>query len=233
MLLCGAAVVAGALVQGTVGFGLALVAAPVLILVEPQLVPAGMLVVSGVMPWTTLAQEWRHVDWWGLRWSLLGRVVGTSAGVWLVAVLSSDGIGVAVAVMILVSVGASLSGIHFAVTRARLLLAGVLGGVGGTATAIGGPPLAVLYQNAEGPQIRATLAAFFAVGQVISLTALLGSGVVEARAAWTGALLVPGTLVGALLARRLRHYVDAGRTRPAVLWVASISAVVLIVRAVV
>lgn len=223
----------GALVQGVVGFGIALVAAPVLILVDPRLVPAGMLVVSSVAPWATLVQEWRHIDWRGLRWSLVGRLLGTGAGVWLVAVLSSDGIGVAVAVMVLVAVAVSISGVHLGINRPRLLVAGALGGVGGTATAIGGPPMAVLYQHQDGPTIRATLAAFFAVGQVVSLLALLGSGVVEARAAWTGAVLIPGTALGAYLARLLRHHVDAGRMRPAVLAVTSVSAVALLVRAVV
>lgn len=217
--------------QGVVGFGIALVAAPVLILVDPRLVPAGMLVVSCVAPWTTLVQEWRHIDWRGLRWSLIGRLLGTGAGVWLVAVLSGDGIGVAVAVLVLVAVAVSISGVHLGINRPRLLVAGVLGGVGGTATAIGGPPMAVLYQHEDGPTIRATLAAFFAVGQVVSLVALLASGVVEARAAWTGAVLIPATLLGALLARRLRHHVDAGRMRPAVLTVAAVSAVALLVRA--
>lgn len=215
------------------GFGIALVAAPVLIIIDPRLVPAGMLVVSCAAPWATLVQEWRHIDWWGLRWSLLGRLAGTGAGVWLVAVLSSSGIGVAVAVMVLTAVAVSVSGVHLGITRARLVVAGALGGVGGTATAIGGPPMAVLYQHQHGPTIRATLAAFFAVGQVVSLTALLASGVVDVRAAWTGALLVPGTVVGAVLARRLRGHVDAGRMRPAVLTVAGTSAVVLLVRAVV
>ena len=227
------AVVAGALVQGVVGFGIALVAAPVLLLVDPRLVPAGMLVVSCAAPWTTLAQEWRQIDWWGLRWSLAGRLVGTGGGVWLVSVLSSDGIGLAVAVMVLVAVAVSISGVHVGINRGRLLVAGALGGVGGTATAIGGPPMAVLYQHQEGPTIRATLAGFFAVGQLVSLVALLGSGVVDARAAWTGAVLVPGTLVGAWLARLLRHHVDAGRMRPAVLTVATLSAIALVVRALV
>jgi len=224
-------VVAGALVQGVVGFGIALVAAPVLILVDPRLVPAGMLVVSCVAPWATLVQEWRHIDWRGFRWAMVGRLVGTGAGVWLVAVLSSNGIGVAVAVMVLLAVAVSVSGIHVAINRPRLVVAGLLGGVGGTATAIGGPPMAVLYQHQDGPTIRATLAAFFAVGQLVSLVALLASGVVDPRAAWTGVLLVPGTLLGAYLARRWRHHIDAGRTRPAVLAVASVSAVALVVRA--
>jgi uncharacterized membrane protein YfcA len=214
-----------------VGFVIGLVATPVLIVVDPALVPVGMLVVSCVMPWTTLAQEWRHIDWGGLRWSLFGRFVGTVGGVALVAVLSSDGLGIAVAVMIAVSVVASVSGLHVAVTKPRLLAAGVLGGVGGTATSIGGPPLAVVYANEDAPTIRATLAAFFAVGQLVSLLALLGTGVADPRAAWTGALLLPAIPLGAYLARRWRHHVDAGRTRPAVLVVASVSAVALVVRA--
>ena len=223
----------GALVQGVVGFGLALVAGPVLILVDPRLVPAAMLVMSAAAPWATLAQEWRYVDWGGLRWSLLGRFAGTAVGVWLVAVLTSDGIGVAVAVMVLVSVAVSVSGVHIAVTRPRLVAAGALGGVGGTATGIGGPPLALLYQDSGGPQIRATLAGFFAVGQLVSLGALLGSGVVEPRVALTGLTLIPATLLGAWAARHLRGHADARRMRPAVLVVATLSAVVLLVRALV
>jgi uncharacterized membrane protein YfcA len=219
-------------VQGTVGFGMALVAAPVLLLFDPRLVPAAMLVVSSAMPWTTLAQEWRHIDWWGLRWSLGGRLVGTVAGVWVVSAVGQDGIGVVVAVTVLLAVAVQLSRIHLPVNRPNLVVAGGLGGVGGTASGIGGPPLAVLYSGAEGPRIRATLAAFFAVGQAVSLAALLGTGVVEVRAAVTGLALLPATLLGAWVARHLRHHVDAGRTRPAVLALAAVSAVVLLLRAV-
>ena len=231
LAVCAGAVLVGAVVQGTVGFGIALVASPVLLLVDPRLVPTAMLVVSTAMPWTTLVQEWRHIDWWGLRWSLGGRLAGTVAGVWLVAALDADGIGVAVAVMVLATVVVQLSGVSVPVNRRNLLVAGALGGAGGTATAIGGPPLAVLYSGQRGPRIRATLAAFFAVGQAVSLATLLAAGVVDARAVGTGALLLPVTVVGALVARRLRGHVDAGRTRVAVLGLASVSAVLILLQA--
>ena len=233
LAVCAGAVLAGAVVQGTVGFGIALVAAPVLLLVDPRLVPTAMLVVSIAMPWTTLLQEWRHVDWWGLRWSLGGRLAGTAVGVWLVGALDAEGIGVAVAVMVLTTVAVQLSGVHLPVNRRNLLVAGALGGAGGTATAIGGPPMAVLYSGQEGPRVRATLAAFFTVGQAVSLVTLLVAGVVDARAVGTGLLLLPAMALGALLARGLRGHVDAGRTRPAVLALASVSAVLIIVQALV
>jgi hypothetical protein len=232
LLACVGAVVVGALVQGTVGFGIALVAAPVLLMVDPRLVPPAMLVVSSAMPWTTLAQEWRHIDWHGLRWSLAGRVVGTLAGVWVVGSLGADGVGLAIAVMVLLAVGVSVSGLHLPLNRRNLVVAGALGGAGGTASGIGGPPLAVLYSGESGPAIRATLAAFFAVGQALSLVALLGAGVVDGRAALTGLALLPGVLVGAVLARRLRRYLHPRLLRPAVLGLATVSAVVLVVRVV-
>lgn len=231
LAVCAGAVVLGAVVQGTVGFGIALVASPVLLFVDTRLVPVGMLVVSTAMPWTTLLQEWRHVDWWGLRWSLAGRLLGTGAGVWLVGVLDASGIGVAVAVMVLASVAVTLSGVHLPVNRRNLLVAGTLGGVGGTATSIGGPPMAVLYSGQQGPRIRATLAAFFAVGQLVSLASLLAAGVVDARAAGTGLLLVPAAVLGAVVARRLRGHLDSWRMREAVLGLATVSAVVILVQA--
>jgi uncharacterized protein len=230
---CAVAVFVGAVVQGTVGFGLALIAAPVLILVEPRLVPVGLIVVTGVMPWTTLLQEWKHVDWGGIRWSMAGRVLGTAVGVWLVAALSQNGIGVLVGVAVLLAIAVSVAGLHLDVTRPRLVVAGALGGVGGTATAIGGPPLAVLYQHASGPRIRATMAAFFAFGQIMSMAALLAAGVVDVRTIVTGATLVPAMLLGAWASGLLRPHVDAGRTRPAVLALAGVSALVLLVRSVV
>ena len=45
----------------------------------------------------------------------------------------------------------------------------IVSGVMGTAAGIGGPPLALMYQNREGQEIRATLAVAFAMGTVISL----------------------------------------------------------------
>jgi uncharacterized membrane protein YfcA len=232
LVVCVGAVVLGALVQGTVGFGIALVSAPVLLMVDPRLVPPAMLVVSSAMPWTTLVQEWRHIDWYGLKWSLAGRVVGTAIGVWVVGALGADGVSVAIAVMVLLAVAVSVSGLHMPLNRRNLVLAGVLGGTGGTASGIGGPPLAVLYSGQSGPAIRSTLAAFFAAGQALSLVSLLGAGVVDGRAALTGLALLPGVLIGALLARRLRRYLHPQLLRPAVLGLASISAVVLLVRVV-
>lgn len=76
----------GAAIQGTVGLGL--VAAPVAGLVAPQLVPELLLWLAMVMAATTLVSEHHGVHWSGLVWALPARILGTVAGVGVVAVLA-------------------------------------------------------------------------------------------------------------------------------------------------
>jgi hypothetical protein len=90
----------------------------------------------------------------------------------------------------------------------------------GTASSIGGPPMALVYQHGPGDRLRATLGAYFVAGALMSLAALavVGRfGVTEAR---LGAALVPGIVLGFAASSRLKALVDRGYTRPAVLSVA-------------
>ena len=66
----------------------------------------------------------------------------------------------------------------------------------GTAGGIGGPPLALVYQDRSGPEIRSTLAVAFLVGTGISLVALFFVGKLE----WEHVLLALQLLPGLFLA---------------------------------
>ena len=80
--------VLGATVQGLVGLGLGLVAAPVVTLLEPSLMPELMLVLAALLPFFTLVGSHEAIDWRGLAWVLPARVPGTAVGVLLLALLS-------------------------------------------------------------------------------------------------------------------------------------------------
>ena len=88
----------------------------------------------------------------------------------------------------------------------------------GTATAIGGPPLALLYQHHEGPVLRATLATF-ALGTGLSVVGLTLAGDRERLARGAGAGPAPGTLLGVAASSRLVGRLDEGLATPAVLTV--------------
>jgi uncharacterized protein len=228
ILLAGVIVTAGALVQGGAGFGLGVVAAPTLTLLDPSLMPGALLVAAAVLPLLTFAREPRHTDWRGLSWAFAGRLGGTAAGTAIVAVLSVRALGAVVGTIVLAAVALTATKFRIAKNPGTLVSAGFVSGATATASAIGGPPIALVYQRDTGPRIRATLAVFFSLGSVISLAALASAGHLPGRAVAAGAALVPFVTVGFVLSEPLRKYLDNGRMRGAVLILATVSATVLI-----
>jgi uncharacterized membrane protein YfcA len=224
------ALLAGATVQALVGLGLGLVAAPVVTLVAPELMPELMLWLAFAYPMVTLLVEREDIDWRGLGWSLPTRVLGTGLGVAAVATFTTGQLGVAVAVMVLLAVAVTWRAVELPLTPTTLMTAGLVSGVTGTATSIGGPPVAILYQHRPPREIRTTLAVYFMVGAAISLAGLGLAGQLEGHRALVALALVPVLPLGAVLGHALRRWLPAARVRPAVLVVCAGSALVLLVR---
>jgi uncharacterized membrane protein YfcA len=225
-----ATLVVGAAVQGLVGLGLGLVAAPVTMLLEPRLMPDLLLWLAMLMPLVTLVREHHDIDWSGLAWAAGARLPGTIAGVWLLGVFSERALGIAVGVMVLLSVLVTARAVVVPVTRASLVGAGLTSGVTGTATSIGGPPLALLLQHRPPAQIRSTLAVYFVLGAAMSLVGLGATGELEQGTFWLAMLLVPCLVLGFALSRSVHRRMPAHRIRTGVLSVCGASAVVLLVR---
>jgi len=223
-------VLVGAALQGIVGIGLNLVAAPVVTLIAPQLMPVVPLLWAVVYPVATLAREWRHADWRGLRWTVGGRVPGTVVGVGVVAWASDRALGVVVGVMVLVAVLLTWRAVRVPVNPGSLGTAGFIGGITGTATSIGGPPVAIIYQHHPGPEVRASMAAYFCLGGLVSVIGLGIGCQMSVHDVWAALLLAPALLAGHAVAGPLRSRLDAGHTRAAVLVICGTSAVALLVR---
>ena len=230
--LAGAAVIVavGACLQGSVGFGFGSFAAPLLAIVERALVPGPLLAVA--LPLTVLIAVRDHetLDLHGVKWAIVGRLPGTALGVAAVAALPADGLTVMFCLLVLVAVALSLSGRRVRPTPRTLAGAGFASGVMGTATSIGAPPLALVYQDAPGARLRATLAGFFVVGAGLSVAGLALAGELGAGELGAAGVLVVPMLVGFAASRPAARVLDAGWTRPAVLAVSSASALFLLVR---
>ncbi len=224
------AVLVGSVVQSAVGLGVGLVAAPVTALLEPSLMPGALLMVAVLMPCLTLVFDHHDIDWSGLLWSLPARLPGTLVGVWVVTTLTARELGIAIGVVVLVAVAVTWRAFRVPVNRVTLSAAGFTSGITGTATSIGGPPIAIVYQHRPAREIRTTMAVYFLVGATLSLAALLVSGDLTADQGVASLELVPFLAVGALLGALARRSIPARVVRPAVLLVSSASALVLLVR---
>jgi uncharacterized membrane protein YfcA len=228
-----AAVVVGATVQSAVGLGVGLVAAPVTALLEPALMPGALLMVALLMPCLTLIHDHHDIDWPGLGWSLPARLPGTLVGVWVVSALSDRELGIAIGLVVLLAVVLTWRAVKVPVNRGTLSAAGFASGITGTATSIGGPPIAIVYQHRPARQIRTTMAVYFFVGASLSLVALAVTGDLTGDQVVAAAELLPFLGLGTLLGAMARRSIPAHVVRPAVLVVSSASAVVLLVRSLV
>ncbi|WP_330844842.1 sulfite exporter TauE/SafE family protein [Actinophytocola sp.] len=225
-----AVVLVGALLQVAVGFGLGLLAAPVLAFVEPSLVPVVLLVLAFGVTAAVLVLDGTHLDLRGTGWALVGRVPGTVVGAALVAVLPAKALALLVVLVVVVGVVASLRGFAPRPTRPAVVVAGAVSGLMGTATSIGGPPMAMVWQRFAGPRLRSTMSAFFLVGSVMSFAALALSGSVDPHDLRYAVFLAPAAALGVVLARPVGRRLDIRRTRIIAMALALTGAAVLSVR---
>jgi uncharacterized membrane protein YfcA len=221
-------VAVGAMIQGSLGFGLGLVSAPALALIDATFIPGPLLLVGVAVTLTVFLRERGAVDWKGMKWAIFGRVIGTIAGGWAVVAFSKDAVIVLVAVLVLAGVLMTSIGWKIKTNRITLSTAGVVSGIMGTLTSVGGPPMALVYQRETAQKLRATLAGFFLVGATFSLLTLAVSGGMSQHDFVLGALMLPGYLIGMIANRWASKFLDKGYSRVAVLSFSALSSIVLL-----
>lgn len=221
----------GGVIQGAIGFGFALVAVPVLVLIEPHAVPVTIMFVALPMSALMSMRERAHIDRPGFAAIMAGRLTGIVAGVVILTVVPERSLSVVVGVAVVLGVALSAAGLDLEPRRWLNVGAGVLSGVMGTTSAIGGPALAVVYQRRPGPELRSTLAISYFAGLVLALAGLALVGRVHLWHLVLALELLPGMLLGLWLSVRLAGVLERGWLRPAVLTFAGISGVVIVVRA--
>jgi uncharacterized membrane protein YfcA len=221
-------VAVGAMIQGSLGFGLGLVSAPALALIDATFIPGPLLLVGVAVTLTVFLRERGAVDWKGMKWAIFGRVIGTIAGGWAVVAFSKDAVIVLVAVLVLAGVLMTSIGWKIKTNRITLSTAGVVSGIMGTLTSVGGPPMALVYQRETAQKLRATLAGFFLVGATFSLLTLAVSGGMSQHDFVLGALMLPGYVIGMIANRWASKFLDKGYSRVAVLSFSALSSIVLL-----
>lgn len=222
-------VTAAAFVQGSSGLGFALIVAPVAGILDPRLLP--VFVLASMVP-LNLYVAWRErssLDLRGAGWITGARLAATPGGLALLWLIPERDLGLFVGLATVLAAVVSLAAPAFTPGRAAYVGAGAVTGLTETATGVGGPPLALVYQHRPPAELRSTVAVCFLVGEVASLLLLFATG--EGRPADLGwaLALAPAIAVGAWLSRLVHHRFDARRMRLFVLVFALVSGAVLIV----
>ena len=221
-----------AAVQGSIGFGSGLLAAPLLMLIDPGFVPAPLLAANLVLTVLVAQREWSAVDFAALRFIVGGRLVGTLLAAAFLARFSGASFDILFGVMVLIAVMlTAVRGARVSSSR-NLAVAGVASGLMGTISSIGGPPVALAYQEADPARFRATLGVHLVVGASLSLLAIWAVGRIGATELALAAVLIPGALAGFLLSGFGVGILDAKHLRLAILGLSTVSALVVLWRAI-
>ncbi|RFU83474.1 sulfite exporter TauE/SafE family protein [Streptomyces triticagri] len=216
-----------AFVQGGSGFGYALIVAPVAGLIDPGLLPgfllASMIPLNAYVAW----RERSSLDLRGAGWISAARIVATPGGLALLWVIPESGLALFVGLATVLAAVVSLLAPAFAPGRGAYLGAGVVTGLTETATGVGGPPLALVYQHSPPAVLRSTVALCFLVGEIASLALLFATGQGAVADLGRAVAALPLIAAGAWLSRLVHHRLDARRMRLFVLGFALVSGVVL------
>lgn len=203
----------GAFIQSSIGFGLAIIAAPILFVLNPLYVPAPITLVTLVI---SCLNTWRYrksVSLDGLWAAVLARIPGAALGAYLLLWIDPKSLSLWLGISVLLAVAVSLSPITLKPTTTRMSIAGFLSGFMGTSSSIGGPPLALLLQHEEANLIRANLSAFFIASSTMSLAMMVPVGYLNASHLELALPLIPAGVAGYFLATLLANRINKRRMR--------------------
>jgi uncharacterized membrane protein YfcA len=219
------AVMAGAALQSSVGFGFSLVSAPLMYAAAPSVEQAvGLLTVLGLeVSLLTLVAERRrpHPVWRDaamvVAWSLPGALVGVA----VLRALDALALQLLVTAGVLTALGVNLRAAHAPRADAHDVpwwarpLAGLSSGALNTSTSTGGPPVVLLMMSRGLPPVvvRDTLVTSFVgfAGVTVAALALTGTDEAIPDAGWLAAL-IPLCALGQLAGRPVFARLAAARS---------------------
>ena len=216
----------GCWIQTALGFGMAVVAAPIIVLIEPRWVP--VVLTFTALPLCAI-NAWNQRDALEIRSIIIPvitRIPGTICGAFLLLYLDTKGLRIMVSLCVLLAVVFTAFSGKFTATPLRLGWAAFFSGITGTTTSIGGPPMALVMQHGHPRTVRANISLFFTWGCIVSIIGYAAAGLLTVRLLMESLSFLPCMLVGFYYGIKLRDYVDGDRFRPLVLGLCTLAALI-------
>ena len=219
---------AGATVQGSAGIGLALVAGPALVAIDPGFAPGPLLLAAQLISTRHIVAEREMADRTALRHALIGLPAGMAVGLTVLVLVSDSTLAVLVGALTVVSSVLLLAGLRPNRTRATEISGGGVCTFAAVTAGLPGPPLVIAFNDMAPPTMRATTSMFVFTVATLGFASLLITGNFGWHELRLLGWLVPGVVLGLVMARWVRPVVDRLWFRPAVLTVSLLGGLALV-----
>lgn len=208
---------AGAIVQGSAGIGLGLIASPILLQLDPSFAPGPLLLGGLVIGARHIAMEWGDLDRPALGRASLGLPFGAVAGLGVLRLMAADTLSLLIGLTICAASLVLLAGLRLQTTPSTHVATGAAAAFTSITAAIPGPPLVIGFADLPPRSIRSTVSAFVAITGVVALIGLVAIDRFGRHETALLGTMVPGLVLGVIVSRWTRPFLDRHWFRPAVL----------------
>jgi uncharacterized membrane protein YfcA len=229
------AVLLGAVVQATVGFGFALLMVPIVSVVAGPKVAVVTMTAIGLPLSGWNAFRWRaHIQVPEAARVTVASLIGMPIGALLLTKANDAVLTALVGAVVLVLTVALWRRFALPAGRRSEYAAGAVAGALATSVGTSGPPVVIAFQAAglEPEPFRATLAAAFLAEGVIALAAFWAVGLVDAEVGRGVLVGVPAMILGVVIGESLFRRLDHGGFRAFVLFLLALSGTLALASAV-
>ncbi len=223
-------VTCGIALQTWIGIGFGLLSAPLLYLLNPGYVPGPVIILGFLLSLIVVISQRNQLSWRRILPAIIARLPGSWLGALLLVSIPGWALSLLFGSSLLLAVLVTWRSYKVTTTPVTLAVGGFFSGLIGTATSVGGPPIALVYQESRRIVARNEIAAFFLIGTPISILMLVQQGSIDAHSLQLSLKMLPGLIIGWLLAQRFDGYISAGSAKPALLIVSTVSALVVLVK---
>lgn len=198
--------------QGIVGFGFALLAAPLaLIFLEKETVVSIMLIIGVIINSFLIKKIQNPVDYKRISFLFLASLVGMPLGIRILSSISMDSMKILVGTLVIVFASIIFfEKIRLPKTGFLTFLVGFISGILNTSTSTSGPPAVLLLtgENLPKEEFRKTLAYLFFLMSVTSLCLFIANKIITTKGTIFGLISIPFVLLAAFLGDRIAKKVS-------------------------
>lgn len=223
-------IIASSVLQMATGVSVGMIIVPFLAMISYTLVPVPIVLASLALTIMMAYKGREHIDVENIYHVSFGMLAGIFVAIFLFSQIHFEYLGLVFGMLILFSVFISIKIKSFRLSKKMNFAGGLIAGTMGAMAAVGGQVLALLFQNHPLESIKSTLAALYTLFSLVMLFIFYLFGQFSNDQMVSGLYMMPGFIIGYLIAPKFTKYFDPKYSKVAVLGMAIVGSLLLIYR---